>query len=82
MTKPKRHKMAYQTPPLNTILAAMQEDPQAMDELTRFYRPYICTLATRHLYDASGSIHAVVDEQLCRELEIKLIMAVLKFRIR
>lgn len=82
MTKPKNIKTPFHTPPLDTILAAMQEDPQAMDELTCFYRPYIRTLATRDLYDASGCTHPVVDEQLCRELEIKLIMSVLKFQIR
>ena len=82
MTKPKKIKETYHTPPLDTILAAMRENPQAMDELTRFYRPYIRTLATRDLYDASGCTHPVVDEQLCRELEIKLIMSVLKFQIR
>ena len=82
MTKPKKVKEPYHTPPMDTILAAMRENPQAMDELTRFYRPYIRTLATRDLYDASGCPHPVVDEQLCRELEIKLIMSLLKFQIR
>ena len=52
-----------------------------MGELVSFYRPYIRALATRELYDASGCAHAVVDEQLCRQLEIKLIMSVLKFRV-
>lgn len=60
----------------------MRENPQAMDELIRFYRLYIRTLATRDLYDASGCTHPVVDEQLRRQLEIKLIMSVLKFQIR
>lgn len=82
MTKPKKIKGPYNTPPMETILAAMREDPQAMDELMRFYQPYIRTLATRDLYDASGCAHPVVDEQLCRQLEIKLIMSVLKFQIR
>lgn len=82
MTKPKKIKGPYNTPPTETILAAMREDPQAMDKLTHFYRPYIRTLATRDLHDASGCTHPVVDEQLCRQLEIKLIMSVLKFQIR
>lgn len=82
MTKTKKIREPYHTPPLDTILAAMKEDPQAIEELTCFYRPYIRTLATRDLYDASGCAHTVVDERFCRELEIKLILSILKFQIR
>ncbi len=69
MTKHKKPKAGYALPPLETILAATREDSQAMDELVSFYRPYIWTLATRELYDASGCAHTVVDEQLCRQLD-------------
>ena len=82
MTKAKKIKCAKDTPPLATILAAMQEDTQAMDELISFYQPYIRTLATKELYDAAGGTYTVVDEQVRRQLEIKLIASILKFQIR
>lgn len=81
MTKRKKPGKTYAMPPLETILAAAREDSQAMDELLLFYRPYIRALAARELYDASGCACTVIDEQLCRQLEIKLIVSVLKFKV-
>ena len=81
MTKTKKNKQHYDLPPLNTILAAMQADALAMDELIQFYQPYIRTLSIRKLHDDFNCTYEVVDEQRCRELEIKLIMSVLKFQI-
>lgn len=82
MRKTKNIKYSKDAPPLNTIVAAIHKDSQAIDELLAFYQPYIQRLASRELFDASGYTCSVVDEQVRRQLEIKLIAAILEFEIR
>ena len=81
MTHKKQIKSLDGTPPYVLIVEALNENTKAIEQLIQFYQPYIRTLATKWLYDASGNTHHVVDEQICRQLEIKLISAILKFTI-
>lgn len=80
MVKAMELKTQNNLPPFDAIVAAMKEDTEAMDKLIRFYQPYIRKLATTELYDATGHVHSAVDEQLCRQLESKLIASILKFK--
>lgn len=81
MTETKRIKEPYNIPSLNTILAAMDGDLQAMNELIHFYQPYIRSLAVRKRKNEYEGTYETVDEQWCGQLEVKLIMSVLKFKI-
>lgn len=68
--------------PLNTIDAAIHGDRVAIGEVLEYYEPYIRTLATVKLYDASGCCYSFVDEDMQQLLRIKLDRELRHFEIR
>lgn len=64
------------------IISALNEDTAAINHVLKHYSPYLTKLATREVFDADGSIRRVYDEDIKRELEIKLITAIFKFKVR
>jgi len=71
----------HNPPPFDTIEAATQGDVTAINAILRHYYGYIAALSTRPLYDDFGQLHMVVDEDIRRRLETKLITRILKFKI-
>ena len=67
--------------PYPVIAAAVEGDPDAVNTVIRHYSGYIATLCMRKSYDEQGYPHSVVDEELRRRLETKLIIAILSFRL-
>lgn len=65
--------------PYPVIAAAVQGDPDAVNTVIRHYSGYIASLSSRTGYDANGCPKTVVDEELRRRLETKLIIAILSF---
>ena len=63
------------------IQAAASGDIEAMNRVVRHYSSYIARLCLRPFYDNSGNQHTVVDEDMRRQLEAKLMAAVLRFRV-
>ena len=65
--------------PYPVIAAAVRGESDAVNTVIHHYSGYIAALSTRTSYDAFGSPHSQVDEELCRRLETKLITAILDF---
>ncbi|MDD4495900.1 MAG: helix-turn-helix domain-containing protein [Eubacteriales bacterium] len=63
------------------IAAAANGDVDAINAVLKRYEGYIARLSTRMLYDADGNTYMVVDEEMRRRLETKLITKILKFKI-
>lgn len=66
----------------STLIAAQNGDTVALKEILNFYTPIIRKLAQVNVFDSLGQKYTVVDEDLCRELEIKLIVATMNFTIK
>ena len=66
--------------PLETILAAISGNEQALCSVLRYYRHHITRLATVEVKNSDGSKRQYVDEELRQRLETKLIISILKFR--
>lgn len=66
--------------PYETVYKASMGDVEAMDAVLKRYGPYIRKLATQPYIDQSGGFHYVVNEDIRRQLEMKLITKVLLFR--
>lgn len=66
--------------PYDTIRAASEGDPDAVNAVLRHYEGYIARLSTRRLFDENGNTYLFVDETMRRRLEIKLIAGILAFR--
>ena len=63
------------------IMAAVNGDVDAINAVLKRYEGYIATLSTRKLYDDCGNAYMVVDDEIRRRLETKLITKILKFKV-
>lgn len=70
----------YPLLPCPVILAAANGDEDALNKVVSHYGGYIAKLSVRPLYDEGGNAHYSVDEGIRRQLEAKLVEAVLKFK--
>lgn len=67
--------------PLTVILAATRGEEVAIEQVLQHYERYIITLASKELYDQYGNSYIFIDYELKTELQNKLIIGILKFRI-
>ena len=67
---------------LSVIRAARQGDPDAIDIVLKFYKGYIAKLSTITEYDEYGVSRTYLDETLRSELELHLIYAVMKYKLK
>ena len=63
------------------IVAAASGDVDAINAVLKRYEGYIARLSTRRLYDEDGHSYMVIDEEMRRRLETKLITKILEFKI-
>ncbi len=67
--------------PFQTIAAASNGDVDAINAVLKHYEGYIASLSLRRVYDEDGNGYTIVDEELRRRLETKLIVKILAFEI-
>lgn len=65
--------------PYETILNASHGDIFALDQVIAHFGRYINKLATHAFYDERGNVHYWVDDEIKHQLEMKLVVAILKF---
>jgi hypothetical protein len=65
--------------PFDVIEAAVNGDVDAINQVLKHYEGYIIALSTRRLYDEDGRAYMVVDTEIRRTLETKLITKILQF---
>jgi hypothetical protein len=66
--------------PYAVIVAASSGDVKAINTVLDYYKGYIIALSARQMRDINGKPCLVVDEELRRTLETKLITKILTFR--
>lgn len=67
--------------PFSVIAAATKGNVDAINMVLKHYEGYIARLSLRKLYDETGNSYMVVDEDMRRRLETKLITKILKFKV-
>lgn len=67
--------------PIPTIINASQGDVEAVNKVLKHYERYINKLASKHLMDNNGNDYFFIDESIKRDLEVKLIIALLQFEL-
>lgn len=65
--------------PYPVIAAAVQGDPDAVNQVIDHYSGYIAAMSVRKSYDQNGNVCFTVDEDIRRRLETKLTIAILTF---
>ena len=67
--------------PFPVIVSAINGDADSINAILRKYEGYINCLSARKFYDENGNVCTVVDEEIRRMLETKLITKILQFKI-
>ena len=71
-------KMRNNLLPFDVIEAAANGNSEALDKVLRHYSGYIARLSMRQMYDENGSLRWGVDEAMRRQLENKLVDAIVR----
>lgn len=66
--------------PFSVIMEASNGDVEVINDVLKYYEPYICKLSLRLIYDEGGNSYMIVDEYMRRRLETKLITKLLDFK--
>lgn len=77
----KKRESHYSLVPLPIILSALEEDPISIEFILKHYNSYITKLCLTNGFNEMGKLITCVDEHMLRQLEVKLIEAILKFKI-
>lgn len=81
MTNRQRARPGIELIPYETICAAVTGDAIAMYSVLNHFHRYICKLCQFPYMTPNGSARRYLDVELMRELEIELLLAILKFKI-
>ncbi|MFG5461311.1 helix-turn-helix domain-containing protein [Enterococcus faecalis] len=76
-----KKKRQYPLVPLSVIQSALEEDPISIKMILKHYHSYIVKLCLTNGFNGAEQFITYVDEYMLRQLEIKLIEAILKFKI-
>jgi len=71
-------KMKSNLLPFDVIQAAANGNGEALNRVIRHYDGYIARLSMRQTYDENGNLRWGVDEAMRRQLENKLIYAIVR----
>lgn len=77
----KHRKAQYPLIPITIILSAIEGDPISIKIILKHYHRYIANLCLSNGFNKSEKFVTYIDEFMLRQLETKLIEAVLKFKI-
>jgi len=67
--------------PFHVIEAAANGDVDAINKVLKYYESYIITLSSKRLYDEDGKAYVIIDDEMRRTLETKLITKILQFDV-
>ncbi|MGH2216868.1 helix-turn-helix domain-containing protein [Enterococcus faecalis] len=76
-----KKKRQYPLVPLSVIQSALEEDPISIKMILKHYHSYMAKLCLTNGFNEVGQFVTYVDEYMISQLEIKLIEAILKFKI-
>ncbi|HCI1361217.1 TPA: helix-turn-helix domain-containing protein [Enterococcus faecium] len=77
----KSKKRQYLLVPLSIILSALEGDLISIKMILKHYHSYMAKLCLTNGFNEVGQFVTYVDEYMISQLEIKLIEAILKFKI-
>lgn len=75
-------KCYYPLVPLSIILSAIEGDPISIKMILRHYHSYMISLCISNGFNEAGKSITYIDEFMIRQLETKLIEAILKFKVK
>ncbi|EMF0340873.1 TPA: helix-turn-helix domain-containing protein [Enterococcus faecium] len=71
----------YSLIPFRLLRIAHEGDIEAINQVVEHFRPYMRKLAQRKILDEFGNSRNQVDPYIEKQLETKLILAILRFQL-
>ena len=78
----KSQNINYPLIPTSIIISALQKDPISIKHILNHYKRYMIKLSLSSQINVDGYKVMNIDEFMLRQLETKLIEAILKFKIK
>lgn len=78
----KRRKNYSSLLPLPIILSALEEDSISIKMILKHYQSYMYSLCLTNGFNEAGQVTIHIDEFMFRQLETKLIEAILRFKVK
>lgn len=72
----------YRLIPVSIILSALKEDPISIKMILKHYHSYIAKLCLKNGLNEVDQFITYVDGYMLKQLEIKLLEAILKFKVK
>lgn len=67
--------------PFDIIVKSTKGDIEAINKVLDHFSGYIAKVSVRKIYDNFGNVRYIVDEDICKRIENKLVSKILLFRI-
>lgn len=67
--------------PFDIIVKSTKGDIEAINKVLNHFSGYIAEVSVRKVYDNFGDVRYIVDEDICKRIENKLVSKILLFRI-
>ncbi|WP_124042002.1 helix-turn-helix domain-containing protein [Clostridium perfringens] len=67
--------------PFEVIAKSTEGDVESINEVLNHFSGYIAKMSVRKIYDNFGNIRYIVDDDICKRIENKLVSKILLFRI-
>ncbi|MDB1933997.1 helix-turn-helix domain-containing protein [Clostridium tertium] len=67
--------------PFDIIVRSTRGDVEAINKVLDHFSGYIAEVSVRKTYDNYGDVRYIVDEDICKRIENKLVSKILLFRI-
>lgn len=67
--------------PFDIIVKSTKGDIEAINKVLNHFSGYIAEVSARKVYDNFGDVRYIVDEDICKRIENKLVSKILLFRI-
>ncbi|SQI05405.1 helix-turn-helix domain-containing protein [Clostridium perfringens] len=67
--------------PFDVIAKSTKGDVESINAVLNHFSGYIAKMSVRKIYDNFGNVRYIVDDDICKRIENKLVSKILLFRI-
>lgn len=67
--------------PFEIIAKSTKGDVESINKVLNHFSGYIAKMSVRKIYDDFGNVRYIVDDDICKRIENKLVSKILLFRI-
>ncbi|HGV4089718.1 helix-turn-helix domain-containing protein [Enterococcus faecium] len=71
----------YKLIPFHLLADAKEGDVESINQVIEHFRPYMRKLSQKKTFDEYGNSRSQIDPEIEKQLETKLVLAILRFKL-